>query len=112
MKRATQHPEWLCGIWETEDRDSRVAFEVSKAGSKWLVRAYNHHDREEFVVSKLRQVRGGLAFETFVPSTNWRTKNFIKCVGPGELYQELTLIERWTRVSADELGRRKHHSGK
>ncbi len=112
MKRAIQHPEWLCGVWETEDRDSQVAFEVSNAGSKWVVRAYDYFEGEEFVVSKLRQVRGGLAFETFVPSTKWRTKNFIKCLGPGELYQELTLIERWTWVSADELGRRKHRASK
>lgn len=89
-----------------------MAFEVSKTGSKWLLRAYNQHDGEEFVVSRLRQVRGGLAFETFVPSTEWRTKNFIKCLGSDELYQELTLIERWTRVSADELGRRKHRASK
>jgi hypothetical protein len=89
----------MIGIWETEDRDSDAIFEITNVGNKLKVVAFNKRDGERFKVSKLRTTSNGIKFETFVPSTKYRAKHFLRCVSKSAILQELTLIERWIRVT-------------
>ena len=65
----------LIGTWQTEDEDSRLIIEISEKHGKPHVSAFDRSDGEKFKVSKIRFAKGVLAYELYVPSTKYRTRN-------------------------------------
>ena len=83
------------GRWQTE---SDVVLEISKTGKRFKVRAFDKQDNEEIVVSKTVWNGKSLRFETFVPSTKFRTRNCLTLVSKTKLVQELTFWETWKKT--------------
>jgi hypothetical protein len=94
--KANLRKDWLLGRWETE---SRVIVEIGKYGRGFKVRAFDKDDNEEFVVSKTSWTGKKLRFETYMPSTKFRTRNCIALISKNKLSHELTLWQTWQRVS-------------
>lgn len=87
--------DWFVGRWQTE---SSVILEISKAGNGFKVRAFDKDDNEEFIVSKTTWDGKFLRFETYIPSTKYRTRNCLHLTSKTRLIQELTFWEKWTKI--------------
>jgi hypothetical protein len=72
--------------------------EISKAGRGFKVRAFDKEDNEELVVSKVVWNGKRLRFESYVPSTKFRTRNCLTLVSKTKLVQELTFWESWKKL--------------
>ena len=91
--------DWFVGFWQTAEEDSRAVIHIAKTPQGIRVRAFDKEDKEEFVVSKVRFRANRLSFETYVPSTKYRTKNRLTLVSKNRLVQELTFWEEWKRLA-------------
>jgi hypothetical protein len=88
--------DWLVGKWECE---SSVVLEIKKHENAFGVRAIDKYDKEEFIVSKINWDGKCLRFETYVPSTKYRTRNSLTPISKTKLIQELTLWESWKKIA-------------
>jgi len=94
-------PEWFVGSWETE---SRVVLKIIKTARSFRVQAFDKDDGEEFIVSRTAWDGKVLQFETFVPSTRYRTRNRLVLDSKTKLTQELTIWETWVKIADVENG--------
>ena|SRR5688572_11779451 len=85
----------LIGRWETE---SSVILEISKSKANLKVRAFDKDDNEEIIVSNVSWDGKYLRFETFIPSTKYRTRNCLHLKSKKRLIQELTFWEVWRKL--------------
>lgn len=90
--------EWLVGTWEPLDETSRVVFEITMKSSGLKVKAWDKDDGEQIVVSKIKWDGKELTFETYLPSSKWRTRNRVKPVSKSRCVQEITFWEPWKKV--------------
>jgi len=95
MPTKANKSDGFVGRWQTE---SDVILEISKVGKKFKVRAFDKEDNEEIAVSKIVWNGKCLRFETFVPSTKFRTRNCLTLVSKNKLVQELTFWETWKKI--------------
>jgi hypothetical protein len=93
----------LVGAWQTEDKDSRAVFVISKVEDNYSVRAFDKVDGEEFIVSKVRLRNGKLLFETRVKSSGYRAKHVLQLLSSRCALQALTLYEQWKKIPLKEL---------
>jgi hypothetical protein len=95
MATKANNSDSFVGKWQTE---SDVIPEISKAGEKLKVRAFDKQDNDEIAVSKIVWNGKCLRFETFVPSTKFRARNCLTLVSKNKLVQELTFWETWKKI--------------
>ena len=89
----------LKGRWQTQDEDSRAIIEITeKNGKPWVI-AFDKIDGEKFKVSNVRFEDGFLCYEVYVPSTRYKTRHKLKRSSKNVIEQELTLVEKWVRIS-------------
>src|SRR5688572_21599286 len=89
----------LVGRWETEDRDSRAVFEIAVSGGKPVVTGFDSMDGERFKITDVEWDGEGLSFAAYMPTTRHRSRHRFTLVKTGLVDHELTLIERWKRVT-------------
>lgn len=87
--------DWIVGTWKTE---SSVILKINKRGRKFQVYAFDKDDNEKIVVSNVVWNRKYLRFETFIPSTGYKTKNILHITSRTTLRQELTIFEDWEKI--------------
>ena len=87
--------DWFVGRWQTE---SSVILEISQTAKGFKVRAFDKDDNEEIVVTKTVWDGKCLRFETYVPSSKFRTRNCLSLVSRTKLVQELTFWESWRKM--------------
>ena len=90
MKQANKKLDWIVGKWESLDDTGSVVFEISKTPRGLRVTGFDKGDGEKLIVSKTKWDGTVLRFETFMPSTKWRTKNVLTPVSRVKILQELT----------------------
>ncbi|MDB6064438.1 MAG: hypothetical protein JWR26_646 [Pedosphaera sp.] len=90
--------DWFVGHWQVCGEDSQVVIEISEITKGFKVRAFDKNTMEEFVVSKTSWNGEELRFETYVPSSECRTRNGLKLVSKNRIVQELTFWEPWNRM--------------
>ena len=91
------------GAWQTVDEDSRALFVISREGNRFVVRAFDDADGEEFVVSNVRVRSHALYFETFVKSSKYRARHVLRPISSTCVLQELTIFEKWKRLPDTRL---------
>jgi hypothetical protein len=97
--------DWFVGRWQTE---SSIVLEISKAEKGFKVRAFDKDDNEELVVSKTVWNGKCLRFETYVPSTKYRTRNCLTLISKTKLIQELTFWENWGKMAASSQSQKQN----
>jgi hypothetical protein len=97
--------DWFVGRWQTE---SSIVLEISKAEKGFKVRAFDKDDNEELVVSKTAWNGKCLRFETYVPSTKYRTRNCLKLISRTKLIQELTFWENWEKMATSSQSQKQN----
>ena len=90
--------DWFIGRWQTSNEDSDIIIEIRKVKKQFHVRAFDKDDNEELIVSNIKWNGNLLQFETFVPSTKFRTRNCLKIRSRTKLIQELTFFESWKKI--------------
>jgi hypothetical protein len=97
--RSKTKRDWFVGRWQNADEGFGVVLEIAKTAKGYRVRAFDNFDSEELVVSKIKWDGNVLRFETYVPSTKYRTKNSLNLVSRTKLVQELTFWEKWKKMT-------------
>ena len=96
--------EWFLGRWQSE---SSVVLEITEAENGFKVRAFDEDDKEELVVSRTVWNGKYLRFETYVPSTEFRTRNRLTLVSRTKLIQQLTFLETWEKRDSRNMKKTK-----
>ncbi len=107
--KITTKKDWLVGSWQT---DSSVVLEITEYRNTLKIRAFDKYDNEEFIISKTRWDGKSLRFETYVPSTKYRTRNCLTPISKTKFLQELTLWESWEKLPIKSKGERKKGQAK
>ena len=90
------------GRWETEDRDSAAVIEIVVRAGKPIVTGFDSMDGEPFKISAVKWDGKALSFTAYMPSTRHRTWHRFTPKSRDVVSHELTMIERWTRVTSHQ----------
>jgi len=93
------------GAWRFEDPDSTTVYLIEREGRRFRVRAFDPSDGEEYIISNIRLRKHRLAFDAFVPSTQWRVRYEVQHLSPRRIGAAYTVWEKWKRIEDAKLRR-------